>query len=215
MARLTPIRANHSRTEKLHKRDFLRIYSRESIRASQHYSRSRIAWQLQGKVKFWSFSGSDLLTCMLLTFCLPTIWSISLKFCRKSSILEADDLSGACYRKPMAPQMLTFSSQLSLQPARPAKEKRNGETQKMGLGRVLRKLGVLEGGLARELQKGSFLGKEEGAAPLPALRPISVALLLVCPPLRQKEVYTPPICNGIRLPFVSQYFCRSIRVRGR
>ena len=26
----------------------------------------------QGKVKFWSFSGSDLLTCMLPTFCPPT-----------------------------------------------------------------------------------------------------------------------------------------------
>ena len=31
----------------------------------------------------------------------------------------------------------------------------------------------------------------------------------------QKVVYTPPICITIRLPFVSRYFCRSIRVRGR
>ena len=31
----------------------------------------------------------------------------------------------------------------------------------------------------------------------------------------QKVVYTPPICITIRLPFVSWYFCTSIRVRGR
>ena len=31
----------------------------------------------------------------------------------------------------------------------------------------------------------------------------------------QKVVYTPPICITIRLPFVSRYFCGSIRVRGR
>ena len=31
----------------------------------------------------------------------------------------------------------------------------------------------------------------------------------------QKVVYTPPLCITIRLPFVSWYFCRSIRVRGR
>ena len=31
----------------------------------------------------------------------------------------------------------------------------------------------------------------------------------------QKAVYTPPICITIRLPFVSRYFCRSIRVRDR
>ena len=31
----------------------------------------------------------------------------------------------------------------------------------------------------------------------------------------QRVVYTPPICITIRLPFVSQYFSRSIRVRGR
>ena len=30
----------------------------------------------------------------------------------------------------------------------------------------------------------------------------------------QKVAYTPPSCIKIRLPFVSQYFCRSIRVRG-
>ena len=34
----------------------------------------------QGKVKFKSFSGSDLLTCMLPTFGPPTIWAISLEF---------------------------------------------------------------------------------------------------------------------------------------
>ena len=31
----------------------------------------------------------------------------------------------------------------------------------------------------------------------------------------QKVVYTQPICITIRLPFVSRYFFRSIRVRGR
>ena len=31
----------------------------------------------------------------------------------------------------------------------------------------------------------------------------------------QKLVYTPPICITIRPPYVSQYFCRSIRVRNR
>ena len=30
-----------------------------------------------------------------------------------------------------------------------------------------------------------------------------------------KVVCTPPICITIRLPFVSQYLCRSLRVRGR
>ena len=30
----------------------------------------------------------------------------------------------------------------------------------------------------------------------------------------QRVVYTPPICITMRLPFVSRYFCRSIRVRG-
>ena len=34
------------------------------------------------------------------------------------------------------------------------------------------------------------------------------------PSFWQKAVYTPPICITIRLPFVSRYFCRSIRVRG-
>ena len=37
----------------------------------------------------------------------------------------------------------------------------------------------------------------------------------VCPSSWQKVVYTPPICITIRLPFVSRYFCGSIRVRGR
>ena len=35
------------------------------------------------------------------------------------------------------------------------------------------------------------------------------------PPSWQKVVYTPPICIAIRLPFLSQDFCGSIRVRGR
>ena len=33
--------------------------------------------------------------------------------------------------------------------------------------------------------------------------------------LAESSRYTPPICITIRLPFVSRYFCRSIRVRGR
>ena len=44
--------------------------------------------------------------------------------------------------------------------------------------------------------------------------PTSIAILLM-PPLCRKLVYTPPICITMRLPFVSRYFCRSIRVRGR
>ena len=43
---------------------------------------------LQGKVKFQSFSGSDLLTCMLPAFCLLTTWAISLEFCRNPSIFQ-------------------------------------------------------------------------------------------------------------------------------
>ena len=35
------------------------------------------------------------------------------------------------------------------------------------------------------------------------------------PSFWQKVVYTPPICITIRLPSVSRYFCRCIRVRGR
>ena len=49
---------------------------------------------------------------MLPTFCRPTIWAISLEFCRRPSILEADDFLGACYRKAMTPQQamdFTFS----------------------------------------------------------------------------------------------------------
>ena len=38
---------------------------------------------------------------MLPTFCPLTVWAISLEFCRKPSTLEADDFSGACYRKAM------------------------------------------------------------------------------------------------------------------
>ena len=46
--------------------------------------------------------------------------------------------------------------------------------------------------------------------------PISMAYFCKCmPSLWQKVVYTPPICITIRLPFVSRYFCGSIRVRGR
>ena len=61
---------------------------------------------VQGKVKFQSFSGSDLLTRMLPTFSPPTIWAISLEFYRKLSILAADDFLGACYRKAMTPKKL-------------------------------------------------------------------------------------------------------------
>ena len=43
---------------------------------------------------------------MLPTFCPPTIWTISLEFCRKPSILAADAFWGACYRKAMIPQKL-------------------------------------------------------------------------------------------------------------
>ena len=57
---------------------------------------------------------------MLPTFC-PTIWAISLEFCGKPSILEADDFLGACYRKAMTPQKLWTllsppSEKLGLQP---------------------------------------------------------------------------------------------------
>ena len=41
---------------------------------------------------------------MLPTFCPPTIWTISLEFHRKPSILAADDFLGACYRKAMTPK---------------------------------------------------------------------------------------------------------------
>ena len=43
---------------------------------------------------------------MLPTFCPPTIWTISLEFYRKPSILAADDFLGACYRKAMTPKKL-------------------------------------------------------------------------------------------------------------
>ena len=46
--------------------------------------------------------------------------------------------------------------------------------------------------------------------------PISIAYFCKSMPSSwQKVVYTPPICITIRLPFVSRYFCWSIRVRGR
>ena len=57
----------------------------------------------QGKAKFWSFSGSDLWTCMLPIFSPPMIWAISLDSCRKPYNLKADDLLGACYTKAMTP----------------------------------------------------------------------------------------------------------------
>ena len=43
---------------------------------------------------------------MFPTFCPPTIWTISLEFYRKPSILAADDFLGACYRKAMTPKKL-------------------------------------------------------------------------------------------------------------
>ena len=52
------------------------------------------------------FSGSDLLTCRLPAFCPPMLWVISLEFCGKPFILEADDFLGACSRKAVAPQKL-------------------------------------------------------------------------------------------------------------
>ena len=38
------------------------------------------------------------------TFCPLTIWTISLEFYRKPSILAADDFLGACYRNAMTPK---------------------------------------------------------------------------------------------------------------
>ena len=67
---------------------------------------------MSGKSKVLVFSGSDLLTRMVPTFCPLTIWAISLEFCRKPYILEADDFLGACYRKAMSPKKamdFTFS----------------------------------------------------------------------------------------------------------
>ena len=43
---------------------------------------------------------------MLPTFWPPTIWTISLEYYRKPSILAADDFLGACYRKAMTPKKL-------------------------------------------------------------------------------------------------------------
>ena len=43
---------------------------------------------------------------MLPTFCPPTIWTISLEFYRKPSILAANNFLGACYRKAMTPKKL-------------------------------------------------------------------------------------------------------------
>ena len=49
--------------------------------------------------------------------------------------------------------------------------------------------------------------------------PISIAMLLqkhtLLRLLAESVIYTTPICITIRLPFVSQYFHRGIRVRGR
>ena len=54
---------------------------------------------------------------MLSTFCPQTIWTVSLEFCGKPSILAADDFLGACYRKTMTPQklwtLLFFPTQLA------------------------------------------------------------------------------------------------------
>ena len=38
--------------------------------------------------------------------CQPKIWAISLEFCRKPFILEADNFLGACCRKAMTPKKL-------------------------------------------------------------------------------------------------------------
>ena len=43
---------------------------------------------------------------MVPTFCPPTVWTVSLEFYRKPSILAADDFLGACYRKAMTPKKL-------------------------------------------------------------------------------------------------------------
>ena len=43
---------------------------------------------------------------MIPTFCPLTIWAISLEFCGKPYILEADNLLGACYRKAMTRKKL-------------------------------------------------------------------------------------------------------------
>ena len=60
---------------------------------------------LSGKSKVLVFFRFDLLACMLPTFCPPTIGAIPLEFCRKASVLEADDFLWACYtRKAMTPQ---------------------------------------------------------------------------------------------------------------
>ena len=71
----------------------------------------KITWKIlhtfhEARSKVLSFSGSDLLTCMLPTFCPPTIWPMSLELCRKPYILEADDFLAACYRKAMTPKTL-------------------------------------------------------------------------------------------------------------
>ena len=58
----------------------------------------------------WAFSGSDLLTCILPTFCSLTLWAISLESYGKPSILEADDFLGACCRKAMTPESYGLSS---------------------------------------------------------------------------------------------------------
>ena len=57
----------------------------------------------QEEVKFQSFSGSDLLTCMLPTFCPLTIWTISLDFCAKPSSFGSRRFLRSI-RKAMNPQ---------------------------------------------------------------------------------------------------------------
>ena len=60
---------------------------------------------IQGEVKLYYFSGSDLLTCMLPTFCPPTIWAI-LEYRGEPSILETDNFFEACCRKATTPKKL-------------------------------------------------------------------------------------------------------------
>ena len=64
----------------------------------------------------------------------------------------------------------------------------------------------------------------ESKRPLTPILLKSIAIHLPClsqlfckrmPSSWQKVVHMPPICITTRLPFVSRYFCRSIRVRGR
>ena len=64
-----------------------------------------------GKVKFKSFSASDLVACMLPTVCPPTIWAISLEVWGTRH-LEADNFLGACCRKAMTQKAMDFTFSL-------------------------------------------------------------------------------------------------------